>query len=125
MSTLKDEIIKVGKHDATIAAYLALWNQSDIPYNEMLEMLVLNLQSEKDEMKQKHFPCGLEKVPRTPENWIRPILETKPDGTLETDEEAWARITKKLRPLLQSEKVDYNAKILAEIDKMNRKAFNG
>jgi len=48
MSTLKDEIIKVGKHDATIAAYLALWNQSDIPYNEMLEMLVLNLQSEKD-----------------------------------------------------------------------------
>ena len=76
-------------------------------------------------MKQKYFPGGLEKVPRTPENWIRPILETKPDGTLETDEEAWARITKKLRPLLQSEKVDYNAKILAEIDKMNRKAFNG
>lgn len=48
MSALKEEIIELGNHDSTVKAYLALWNQSDIPYNEMIEMLVLNLQSEKD-----------------------------------------------------------------------------
>ena len=70
MSTLKDDIINIGMHDATIAAYLALWNQSDIPYKKMLEMLVLNLQSEKDGYFKQVVKLTMERSPK-------PLLESQ------------------------------------------------
>ena len=72
-------------------------------------------------MKQKYFPGGLEKIPKTPKFWIQPILETKEDGSLETEEEAWARINKSLRPLLPTRVADYNGLVFSAINEMNRK----
>jgi len=73
-------------------------------------------------MKQKHFPGGLEKVPKIEKNFIKPILETKADGSLETEEEAWERINKKLRSsLLRLPVFDYNVHVLKVMDEMNRK----
>ena len=48
MDTFKKEIYSLALHDATVRAYVALYEHSDMSYSDMLEQLVINLQAEKD-----------------------------------------------------------------------------